>query len=182
MIETPNMLNEQNYTINIPALSKDNIICSEESHHVNEGSENNYQTTVFDWTNNIKEFETINGTWVYHEDLLFSFLINSYNFSWGTGRKIPHASIDFDLGKKMIFLEAYGGYIIDQVYKDENDTIFLILYSADDRERFYPRKMEVKFIDNNKAYITCHFNLGQIIKTLSPEEPWIWYRLSGPGY
>jgi len=181
-IKTSSMLNEQINTSEISVIPEKNIICSNELYHFNEELENNNHATEYDWTNNIKEFEAINGTWVYHEDLLSSFLISSYNYSWGTGRTIPHSSMDFDLGEKIIYLVGDGRYIIDRIYTKENGAICLYFFPSSKNEPFIIENLEIKFIDNNKAYISSQSNIGQIIKTLSPENPWIWHRLSGPGY
>ena len=180
-IETPSILNEQNNLIEIPVLPEENITHSEKSYHTNEGLEDNYQAAEYDWTNDIKEFETINGTWVAYEDFLLSSQIINYSYSWGTG-KTMHASIDFDLGNKMIFLEAYGRHIIDQVHKEEDGTILIHFYPSSGNGPFIIRDLRIKFINNNKAYISSKSDIGQRKEVFSPDEPWIWYRLSGPGY
>ena len=69
----------------------------------------------------------------------------------------------------------------NMVYKDENGIICLNIFSVEDENHVFPINMEIGFIDNQKAYIVCYpQGIWFSDRTLSPENPWIWYRLSGP--
>jgi len=128
-------------------------------------------TTIFAF-----EVEDLNGTWVSNEEALNSSRFVYDNYSWGKGRTIPNFSIDYDIGKKRIFFAGNGSYLIDSMNKDDNGTINLTIISIENRERI--REMKVTFIDYQRAYITC--NVPWTERTLSEENPWIWYRFSGP--
>jgi len=126
------------------------------------------------------EIEDINGTWVDNEDFLSNRNLPKREYSWGTGETLPNFSIDIDLGKKEVYLNGMGLYIIDTVFKNEQESICLILFYVGDEKSEFPLNMEVSFIDYHEAYIVCYPQEGWSNYTLSPEKRWVWYRLSGP--
>ena len=120
----------------------------------------------------------VDGTWVHHTDLLRSPSIRDMVFSWGVGKSIAETSIDIDLNEDEILMPGHGGYRINSVSKNENESVALNLYSMGRED--ITIKLEFTFIDNNRAYIVCYFSFDYYSYKLSPEKPRIWYRLSGP--
>jgi hypothetical protein len=131
---------------------------------------------VFAW-----EIEDVNGTWADNEQAVEDFSLPLRKFSWGMGRSIPNSSNNIDLGEKYIQLSSgMGRYNISEVSKEEDGSIHLELFSVDDEWHFNPLYLKVTFIDYNRAYMVCYPQKGWWSRPLSPEEKWIWYRLSGP--
>jgi hypothetical protein len=126
------------------------------------------------------EIEDINGTWVDNEMALNNNSLPEWRYSWGMGRTIPNSSVDFDLEKKQIRLSGMGLYIIEKVFKEDEDLMRLELFSIEDKDFSNPLHMEIRFIDSLRAYIICYPQEGWWSKPLSSGEKWIWYRLSGP--
>jgi len=126
------------------------------------------------------EIEDVNGTYVYDEEFLKSNRIYNEMYSWGRGRTMPNTSIDLDLEIKEVRLSGMGLYFIDTVIKDQDGSIGLKLFSVSDESRLSPLNMKMVFIDYRKVFITCFPQNGWWSRPLSPEEKWIWYRLSGP--
>ena len=126
------------------------------------------------------EIDDINGTWVSHEELLNSSWTTNYNSSWGVAKTIPNTSLDIDLGKNEIRLTGHGLYIITSAYKNDYGTICLEIYSI---ESFLKTTcfMEFSLLDKHRAYV-IFYPLSMLggDRAFSPEEPCIWYRLSGP--
>jgi len=127
------------------------------------------------------EIEDVNGTWAYDDEALADFSLPVRNYSWGKGRTIPNSSIDLDLERKEVRLSGMGLYIIEKVFEGEEGSICLELFSVGDESRSSPLQMKISFIDFKSAYIVCYPQTGWSDRSLSPEEKWIWYRLSGPG-
>lgn len=132
------------------------------------------------WMVSALEIEDINGTWVENENFLSNHNLPEWDYSWGTGKKIPNIGISIDLGEKEVYLSGMGLYIIDTVFKNKQGYICLKLFSVDDSKHEFPLNMEVSFIDYNRAYIVCYPQSGWSNYTLSQETKWVWYRLSGP--
>ena len=126
------------------------------------------------------EIEDVNGTWVYCEEFLKSNRIYKTMYSWGMGRRIVETSIEFDLGQKTVMIPGDGMHTIDTVFQEEEGTICLKLFSVEEFRNEIPLYIKVRFIDTERAYIECdHWEIWQD-RTYSPEEKWVWYRLSGP--
>ena len=126
------------------------------------------------------EIEDVNGTYVYDEEHLDSDRIHPWNYSWGQGLSITETSIEFDLGERELMMPGLGLYIIDTVIKDTDGSISLKVFSVGDEDKQYPIQINVRFLDYNRVYITCDRWRRWSDRTYSPEEKWIWYRLSGP--
>jgi len=154
--------------VNIPS-----IVLEQNSNNVN----NNLKNILDILTN--EDIKKINGTWVGYESLLRSPRFQNFKYSWGNGKTIVDSSLDFDLEINKVYLLSYGGYLIDSVYKSEKETIHMKLFSISDKERKFPEEMKISFIDDQRVFIT-YTEFGRIDKTLSLDEPWVWYRLSGP--
>ena len=126
------------------------------------------------------EIEDINGTWADNEEALNDYSLPERRYSWGIGRSIPNSSIGIDLESKKVLLSGMGLYIIEKAFKGDDGSICLLLFSIEDRNSSYPLHMEVRFIDYQRAYIVCYPQEGWWSRPLSPEENWIWFRLSAP--
>lgn len=126
------------------------------------------------------EIDDVNGSWVDDDEVLMNSRFLERRYSWGIGKTIPNYSIDIDLGKKEVRLSGMGLHIIDTVFKDEDSSIYLELFYVGDAERLSPLHMKINFIDSGRAYIVCYPQKGWWSRPLSPDEKWVWYRLSGP--
>ena len=126
------------------------------------------------------EIEDINGTYVYTEEYLASSAVHEWDYSWGKGSTITETTIEFDLGEKTVLMPGMGLYIIDSVFKADEDTIHLKIFGVGDKNREDPRNMKVIFIDSNRVYIVHDRWERTMERRYSPEAKWVWYRLSGP--
>lgn len=131
---------------------------------------------------NAAEINDVNGSWVNNYGAVEDSDAYDREYSWGMGKTIPNFSIDMDLGEKQIRFAGMGLYFIDSVTIDEEGSICLKIYSVGDENTNHNYiTLKYSFIDYDKAYIICYHNYtGWWDRTLSPEEKWIWYRLSGP--
>ena len=130
---------------------------------------------VFAW-----EIEDINGTYVSSEEQLKHPNIHWIPFSWGRGWTFVDNSIEFDLGEQFVNIPGMGKYLFDSVDKDDEDSICLRVYFMGDKTRDDPINIKVTFIDQKTVYIVIDKWERWRNKTYSPEEKWVWYRLSGP--
>jgi len=126
------------------------------------------------------DIEDVNGTWVYDEQHLDSPDIHEWKYSWGKGLSITETTIEFDLGEKTIMMPGMGQYNIDTIYKDEEGSICLRVFYISDKACEYPIDIKVTFIDSKRVYIYCSEWKRWSSKRYSPDEKWVWYRLSGP--
>ena len=126
------------------------------------------------------DIEEINGTWVDDERLLKSPRIYEWSYSWGRGWQITDNSLAFDLGQEAVMIPGMGKYIIDTVYQDEEGSICLKVFFVGDENCQYPIDIKVTFIDSKRVYIYCSEWEIWSSKRYSPDEKWVWYRLSGP--
>jgi len=171
---------EQVNTIGITALSIDTIYHSEKSTSSNAETKD-YDDSIFEnqWSEDIKDLEVVNGTWVSREELLNSSRVADDIYSWGIGKTIVDSSMDIDLGERDVRIPGEGLYRISNAYKNENETINLKLFYIGDRGRNFPLYMELSFLDNQKVIVICYPEREWFPRSLS-ETPWIWHRLSGP--
>ena len=126
------------------------------------------------------DIEDVNGTWVYDERHLKSSDIHEWKYSWGKGLSITETSIEFDLGKKVLWMPGQGKYTIDMVHKDDKGSIYLKVVSVGDEDHKYPIDIKITFIDSDRVYIECSRWKNWSDERYSPDEKWVWYRLSGP--
>ena len=126
------------------------------------------------------DIEEINGTWVDDERLLKSSRIYEWGYSWGRGWQITDGSLAFDLGQEAVMIPGMGKYLIDTVFKNDEGSICLRVFYISDEARKYPIEIKVTFIDTKRVYIYCSEWEKWHDKSYSPDEKWVWYRLSGP--
>ena len=127
------------------------------------------------------DIEDLNGTYLWNAEHLQSPIIGEWTYTWGQGLSLPETSIEFDLGEMTLMMPGMGLYFIETVYMDGEDSICLLLYYVSDTEKENPYNMRVSFIDSDRIYIT-HDNWRRFRdRRYSPEEKWVWHRLSGPG-
>ena len=127
---------------------------------------------------NIDGIKYVNGTWVpYEEFLLSTYLVNEV-YSWGVGKSIPNTSLEIDLKKKEILMSGYGLYYINNIYKNEINNICIVLFYVNDKNRKSPLIMELRFVNKDKVFFI--FPAVGSDRNYSADEPWMWYRLSGP--
>ena len=130
---------------------------------------------VFAW-----EIDDLNGTYVEQEEFLKSPHVHREFYSWGRGRTMPNASIDFDLDEGSVKIPRMGLCIIDSIWIDDEGSICVNTFYREDKDLEDPVNLKVTFIDSNKLYIVCNKWESWHNKFYSPEEKWVWYRLSGP--
>ena len=126
------------------------------------------------------EIEDVNGTWTYNEEALKVTDLPERKYSWGIGRTIPNSSTDLDLTKGEVLLSGMGLYFVEKAFKDDKGSICLELFSVEDLSHSFLLHMKITFLDYGKVYIVCYPQEGWWSRPLSPEEKWVWYRLSGP--
>ena len=126
------------------------------------------------------ELEDVNGTYMYDEEHLQSPLISEKEYSWGKGKRLPETAIEFDLGLKTVLFPGFGKYLVETVSKDGEDSFNLVLFYVGDTEKESPSNMKFTFIDAERVYIVHDNWIKYRDKRYSPEEKWVWYRLSGP--
>jgi len=126
------------------------------------------------------EIEDVNGTWVYSEEQINDPGVHQEWYSWGKGWRLVDYSLEFDLGKNIVLIPGDGQHIIDTVFRDEEGSICLKVFSVEKSRKEIPVCFKVRFIDSGRVYIECDRWEEWQDKTFSPEEKWVWYRLSGP--
>jgi len=175
MVDTPIANNE------ISPFEKEEILIQpEESPIISEKPESINWFTISNWDRETnRDVADINGTWVSNDTLLDNSSITlDYNYSWGAGKTIVETSLEIDLGKINgvchVVIPGGGGYLIDNIYKDENEVLYINMFSIEEGNR--PLNLEFRFIDNDRIYLISDRKLYNYLC----ETPWIWYRLSGP--
>ena len=133
-----------------------------------------------DIVSSVWEIEKINGSWISDYSLIDGTLF-AVNESLSQKETFEDISVVFDLEQKTVRFPDYGLFMINVVLKDEEGSICLKLFSADDKAEEEPLNIKIIPLDFAKAYLVHDRWEKWQDRTYSPEEKWVWYRLSGPG-
>jgi hypothetical protein len=77
----------------------------------------------------------LDGTWVYFSEFLNSPDIHDWDFSWGKGKRITDATLDFDIARSHIIIPGSGAYIISSIESEGSDTIYITMFYVGDKKR-----------------------------------------------
>jgi len=124
--------------------------------------------------------EYVNGSWTGRYELIDGTPIEKKQFSWGRGFSLLDTSLEFDLGRKTLFMPGPGVCRIESAFKDEEGSICLKVIPIDDKTLEGAINLKISFLDYNKAYISHDKRELTGDNRYSPEEKLPWFRLSGP--